>query len=298
MAEPMEITDIKGSETSMEIEDVKSPEYLSDREEEIDIKFDPSKVRRLIIHRNNEFTNSVFDEPTQSLTIPERDVEYFAQYMKKLPNVHSVEIPIVGRHLLGLYTLTRMNKGIRFFEFHKYPQIDTLLLDAMTYQHKELPYIVHTPNLKTLSLQSNGIGDIGAKYLAKQSNLLSLDIRHNGITDKGARYFLFNKTLVELQIAEGNQITPFLRGAIDIQIANNRRVLQTIQSVAPVIVGALRPQLVRNPLRYSMLDLTKEISRMLGHEGLARTELSRLFTIDVPLIERQEPTVGTKRKFE
>ncbi len=290
MAQPMEID---------EVEDVKSPEYLSDREEDVELKFDPLKVKRLIIGRRHEWdAPSTFDEKAESLLV--HDVEHFAQYMRKLPNVHSVEIPINPEHnWISLYRLTRMDKGLKFFEFHKYPQIDTLIIDAMTFGTKELPYVIHPPNLNSLSFQYNRIGDAGAKYLAKKSNLLSLDIRHNDITDRGARYFLFNKTLVELKIAEGNNVSTFLLGAIEMQIEKNRHVLQTIRSIAPVVAGALAPQLARSPLRYSMLDLTKEISRMLGQESLARTQLSQIFTIDVPLSEPpKESIVGIKRKLE
>lgn len=92
-----------------------------------------------------------------------------------------------------------------------------------------------------------------------------------------------------------NNISPSLLAAIEERIRRNRHVLHVITSIAPVIAGALRPEMKEHGLRYSMLDLAKEISKMLGKESLGRTELSRLFDIQTNVTTA--PDVGTKRKF-
>lgn len=285
----------------MEVEDIKSPEYYSDREEDIKINFDPLKVTHLIIRPKRGDETDTIDETGTILTM--NNVARFHQYMNAYLNIHIVQT-VRDRTGDGLYSyvgmdLDKIGKTARFFEFHKYPKIDTLLL-KWAILPQELPYVVRAPNLTTLSLDGDFMKDSGAKYLAKRKNLLSLNLQDNQITDKGARYFLFNTTLVDLKIAEGNNISQFLLTAINARIMKNREVLNTITSIAPVIAGTLRPKLKDDPLKYSMLDLTREISKMLGKESLSRTSLNRLFTVETNLVESQatsEEITGLKRKL-
>jgi hypothetical protein len=204
----------------------------------------------------------------------------FGRLISAFPNAHVVSI-----------------HGFHFEQklpFNDFPQIDTLKYGP-TVKTKNLPRIMAMKHITKLSLNGSQIGDAGAKYLAGKSSLLSLDIRNAGITDDGARHFLKNTSLIELLIFTGNKISPELGTQINQQITTNNRILERVVSIAPVIAATLRPEMKDDPFRFSMLDLTKEIGKLLGHETLARTRLSKLLEIRANLTDI--PEIGAKRKY-
>jgi len=65
----------------------------------------------------------------------------------------------------------------------------------------------HLPQLISLDLRSNNIGDIGVGKLKNMANLRQLMINENGVTDRSADFILEGFPVLEVLWADGNNFT-------------------------------------------------------------------------------------------
>lgn len=95
-----------------------------------------------------------------------------------------------------------------------YQNGNTLTCNAKNLKDENMPelaaFLENHPEITSVSLQNNEIGDKGAAILVGVNSILSLDLANNKINDKGTKEFrkalVNNETLKEL-ILDGNDIT-------------------------------------------------------------------------------------------
>ncbi|HHU0114210.1 TPA: hypothetical protein ACT9LX_002924, partial [Legionella pneumophila] len=92
-------------------------------------------------------------------------------------------------------TKINLNNPILFDKEKLELNLSNQKLNAQDIKELIVPFLNTNPEIKSLNLRNNNIGDEGAKALAANQSLSTLNLRANNIGDEGAKALAANQSL-------------------------------------------------------------------------------------------------------
>lgn len=99
------------------------------------------------------------------------------------------------------------------------PEIETVILSNNRIGDEGAKLLARLTTIKSLNLYNNSISDEGAKALAASTTLISLDVGFNKISIVGAKALVANTSIISLNLRDNDELSTF--DAISLQAESN-----------------------------------------------------------------------------